>query len=54
MLQACLFPVVQPEVRLCKQRDGCSIQKNNFKIVARNISGEAQAGYLIGGTFSMG
>jgi hypothetical protein len=30
------------------------LQKNNFKIVARNISGEAQAGYLIGGTFSMG
>ncbi|MCX6121476.1 MAG: hypothetical protein NTX44_07635 [Ignavibacteriales bacterium] len=30
------------------------LQKSNFKIVARNISGEAQAGYLIGGTFSMG
>jgi hypothetical protein len=30
------------------------LQRNNFKIVARNISGEAQAGYLFGGTFSMG
>lgn len=30
------------------------LQKNNFKIVARNVSGEAQAGYILGGTFSMG
>ncbi|HEY6952763.1 MAG TPA: DUF6567 family protein [Bacteroidota bacterium] len=30
------------------------LQKNNFKIVARGVSGEAQAGYLFGGTFSMG
>jgi hypothetical protein len=30
------------------------LQKNNFKIVARDISGEAQAGYLIGGTISSG
>ena len=30
------------------------LQKGNFKIVARNISGEAQAGYLMGGTVSMG
>jgi hypothetical protein len=30
------------------------LQRNNFKIVAQNISGEAQAGYLFGGTFSTG
>ena len=30
------------------------LQKNNFKIVARNVSGEAQAGYLLGGSVSMG
>lgn len=30
------------------------LQKGNFKIVARNVSGEAQAGYLMGGTVSMG
>ena len=30
------------------------LQKNNFKIVARNVYGEAQAGYLLGGTVSMG
>lgn len=30
------------------------LQKNNFKLVARNITGEAQAGYLLGGTFSTG
>ncbi len=30
------------------------LQKNNFKVVARNVSGEAQAGYLLGGSFSMG
>ncbi len=30
------------------------LQRNNFKIVARDISGEAKAGYLIGGSFSMG
>ena len=30
------------------------LQRNNFKIVARNVSGEAQAGYILGGTYSMG
>jgi hypothetical protein len=30
------------------------LQKNNFKIVARNVSGEAQAGYILGGTVSAG
>ena len=30
------------------------LQKNNFKIVARDVSGEAQAGYLFGASFSMG
>jgi hypothetical protein len=30
------------------------LQKNNFKIVARNVSGEAQSGYILGGTVSMG
>jgi hypothetical protein len=30
------------------------LQRNNFKIVAQNISGEAQAGYLFGGTVSTG
>ena len=30
------------------------LQKNNFKIVARDLSGEAQAGYLFGSSFSVG
>lgn len=30
------------------------LQKKNFKIVARDVSGEAQAGYLPGASFSMG
>ena len=30
------------------------LQKGNFKIAARNVTGEAQAGYLFGGTFSIG
>ncbi len=30
------------------------LQKSNFKIVARDVSGEAQAGYLLGASFSMG
>ena len=30
------------------------LHQSNFKIVARNVSGEAQAGYLLGGTVSMG
>jgi hypothetical protein len=30
------------------------LHQSNFKIVARNVSGEAQAGYLMGGTVSMG
>ncbi len=30
------------------------LQKGNFKIVARDVTGEAQAGYLLGASFSMG
>jgi hypothetical protein len=30
------------------------LQKNNFIIVARNVSGEAEAGYLFGSTLSLG
>ncbi len=30
------------------------LQRNNFKIVAQNVTGEAQAGYFLGGTFSTG
>jgi hypothetical protein len=30
------------------------LQRNNFKIVAQNVTGESQAGYLFGGTFSTG
>lgn len=30
------------------------LQRNNYKIIAKNITGEAQAGYLLGGTFSTG
>ncbi len=30
------------------------LQKGNFKIVARDVSGEAQAGYLLGASFSVG
>jgi hypothetical protein len=30
------------------------LQRNNFKIVAPNVTGEATAGYLFGGTFSTG
>jgi hypothetical protein len=30
------------------------LQKNNFKIVARDVSGEAQAGYLFGASMSVG
>lgn len=30
------------------------LERNNFTIIARNVAGEAQAGYLLGGTFSVG
>lgn len=30
------------------------LQKNNFKIVAQGVTGEAQAGYLFGASMSMG
>jgi hypothetical protein len=30
------------------------LQRGNFTIVARNVSGEAEAGYLFGTTFSLG
>ncbi len=30
------------------------LQRNNFKIIARGVSGEATAGYILGGSFSMG
>jgi hypothetical protein len=30
------------------------LQKNNFKIIARDISGQAQAGYILGATISQG
>ena len=30
------------------------LQKNNFIIVAKNVSGEAEAGYLFGSTLSLG
>ncbi len=30
------------------------LQKGNFKIVARDVAGEAQAGYLLGASFSVG
>ena len=30
------------------------LQKNNFIIVAKNVSGEAEAGYLFGQTLSLG
>ncbi len=30
------------------------LQRNNFTIVAQNVTGESQAGYLLGGTFSTG
>jgi len=30
------------------------LQKNNFKIIARDISGEAHAGYILGATISQG
>ena len=30
------------------------LQKNNFIIVARNVSGEAEASYLLGSSFSLG
>jgi len=30
------------------------LQRNNFKIVARNVTGEAEAGYLLGQSFSLG
>jgi len=30
------------------------LQRGNFKIVARNVSGEAEAGYLVGSSFSLG
>jgi hypothetical protein len=29
------------------------LQRGNFRIAARNVTGEAQAGYLFGGTFSL-
>lgn len=30
------------------------LQRGNFKVVASDVSGEAQAGYVLGGSFSMG
>ena len=30
------------------------LQKSNFIIVARNVSGEAEAGYIFGSSFSLG
>jgi hypothetical protein len=30
------------------------LQKNNFKIVAQGVTGEATAGYVFGGSFTMG
>jgi hypothetical protein len=30
------------------------LQRNNYKIIAQNVTGEAQSGYLLGGTFSTG
>jgi len=30
------------------------LQKDNFIIVARNVSGEAEAGYIFGSSFSLG
>ncbi len=30
------------------------LQRNNFRIIARGVSGEATAGYILGGSFSMG
>jgi hypothetical protein len=30
------------------------LQRSNFKIVAQGVTGEAQAGYVFGGSFSMG
>lgn len=30
------------------------LQRGNFKIVARNVTGEAEAGYLFGSSFSLG
>jgi hypothetical protein len=30
------------------------LQKNNFKIIAEGVTGEAQAGYVFGGSVSMG
>ena len=30
------------------------LQKNNYRIVARGVTGQAHAGYLFGGTFSVG
>ncbi len=30
------------------------LQRNNYKIIAQNVTGEAQAGYLLGGSFSTG
>ncbi len=30
------------------------LQRNNFRIVARGVTGEAKAGYILGGSFSVG
>ncbi len=30
------------------------LQRNNFNILARGVTGEASAGYILGGTFSVG
>lgn len=30
------------------------LQRSNFKVIARNVSGEAKAGYVLGLSFSMG
>ncbi len=30
------------------------LQRGNFRIVAKDVAGEAQAGYLFGGSFSVG
>lgn len=30
------------------------LQRNNFNMLAKGVTGEASAGYILGGTFSMG
>lgn len=37
-----------------ENRTDVQLQQNNFKIVARGVSGESQVGYLFGASMSMG